>query len=132
MKGITALLRNLTEGEQIDVTGITRANLYMLARRIGIKVRVERFAQGFYVTRLGNESAAELRHVVINDDVEAVKQAKLARLRNLIAEPEQSEAGEPNESSSVWRDIGEHWNEIEGEMVHLEQHYKTKQTRIKE
>lgn len=38
---------------------------------------------------------------------------------------------EPVLDSAEWIDIGEHWNEVIGEMVAMQKHYKTGQTREK-
>ena len=55
MKGITDQLRNLAIGEQIEVHGTQLANLYMLARRLKIKISAEKFVGGFCVTRIPSE-----------------------------------------------------------------------------
>lgn len=52
MRGVTKLLRELTVGEQVIVTGTARDNIYRIARENHIKVKVEKFAGGFYVTRI--------------------------------------------------------------------------------
>lgn len=51
MKGVTHELRELGSGEQVFTTKTSRANLYMLARRLGIRVSVEKSGDGFLVTR---------------------------------------------------------------------------------
>ena len=45
MKGITQQLRELATGEQISVSAMDRSNLHKLARRVGIKIKVEKYAQ---------------------------------------------------------------------------------------
>jgi hypothetical protein len=107
MKGITAVLRDLEVGEQIEVTDMKRPNLYMLARRVGIKVSVEKYIGGFFVTRLpdgplthkpvvhklqsppvGSENGGQPLESTPVDE----KQAKLAALRGLIASVEEKPA----------------------------------------
>ena len=126
MKGITDQLRNLAIGEQIEVHGTQRANLYMLARRLKIKISAEKFVGGFCVTRIPSErpkAPAKMPTDNLSAFIAAAREKK-----GLPAEIVPDDVPAFNE----WLDIGEHWNEIRGEMVHLEQHYKTKQTRTKE
>lgn len=53
MKGVTKLIRELGS-EPVVITGTARDNIYRIARACGIRVKVEKFADGFYVTRAGD------------------------------------------------------------------------------
>ncbi len=101
MIGLTQRLRDLTVGEQIDVQG-RRDNIYMIARRLGIKVSVEKFALGFYVTRLDDNArpSALVSSALPVDD----RQAKLAELRALI-----TPVGVVNDSPVVAPVSDEYW-----------------------
>jgi hypothetical protein len=56
------------------------------------------------------------------------KQSRRYNATPVAVDPVRSE---PVSDSTDWIDIGEHWNEITGEMVAMERHYKTGQTREK-
>ena len=59
MKGITQRLRELVNGEQIDVTGVSRENLYLISRRLKINISVSRSRDGFNVTKLCDRQTAK-------------------------------------------------------------------------
>ncbi len=101
MTGLTQRLRELAIGEQIDVEG-RRDNIYMIARRLGIRVSVEKFAFGFYVTRLDDNarpSAPVLSAPAVDD-----RQAKLAELRALISQPSEPVQAVAPVSDEYWID----------------------------
>ena len=72
MKGLTQRLRDLAQGEQIAVYGERRDNIYMIARRVGIRVRVNKSTSGFNVTRVSNLIARNVSEpvevVTVEDD----------------------------------------------------------------
>ncbi len=51
-KGITQQLRELVTGEMIEVENVTRSNLHLIAKRLGIQVKITKWIGGFYVTRI--------------------------------------------------------------------------------
>ena len=125
MKGITKSIESLGIGEEIELTGTKRENIYAIARRKGITVSVTKTYSGFAVTRTGTlgEKAAEPVQIAEPQDE---RQAKPSALRELIAPIEAGQSKQDTPKHAEWIDIGEHWNEITGEMVHMEQHYKTR------
>lgn len=52
MKGITDKIRQLKVDERIVVSDTPRDNIYQIARRLACKVKVEKFVDGFYVTKV--------------------------------------------------------------------------------
>lgn len=88
MRGLTAKLRNLEIGEQIETTS-ARDNIYKFARKVGIKVTVEKFVGGFLVTRIpenglsGHIAASGPPLTSVPRDEDA-KQATLRALRALM------------------------------------------------
>lgn len=102
MKGITDQISSLELGEQIEIQGTERPNIYAIAKRKGVKVKVNKSDNGYSVTRIG-ETERQVTSIVFAPEPEYV---------------------EPD-TSGEWIDIGEHWNEIQGEMVAMQRHYKT-------
>lgn len=69
VKGITQRLRDLVDGECIDVTDIQRDNLYLIARRLGIKIQVNKTENGFDVTKVsGEQSRVVVEPVTVIED----------------------------------------------------------------
>lgn len=90
MKGITQKMRELGIGEQVRVEGMERASIYLIARRVGIKVRVEQVRGGFNVTRVGlmTQEDMPITSVPVANQVEVSvesKEARLARAREAMA-----------------------------------------------
>jgi hypothetical protein len=97
MKGITDQIASLTLGESIEIQDTERSNIYAIAKRKGVKVCVRKSPHGYTVERVGLAP------------VSAVVETHT----------------EPLSDSHEWIDIGEHWNEITGDMVEMQRHYKT-------
>lgn len=104
MRGLTAKLRNLEIGEQIETTS-ARDNIYKFARKVGIKVTVEKFVGGFLVTRIPENglsghiaaSGTPLTSAPTVTDVDE-RQATLRALRALMnGEPQPQTADAPEE-----------------------------------
>lgn len=53
MKGLTSQLKSLVIGERLIVTGTERSDIHKTAKRADVKVKIEKFVGGFYVTRTG-------------------------------------------------------------------------------
>jgi hypothetical protein len=103
MKGTTKLLRQLELGEVVPVSGETRANIYMLAKRIGVRVSVLKFAGGFYVTRIPFEKTPFGVDLDKALTPEMSKQEKLAELRQIMSGKTFLEIPEPpDEVSDDW------------------------------
>lgn len=54
MKGITKHLRDLAAGKQLIVLDMERSDIHKIAKRVGVRVKIEKFINGFYVTRMGD------------------------------------------------------------------------------
>lgn len=69
--------------------------------------------------------------IVPEEEVRSVRKMSLDQLRDLIDAPLKGSVLKA-EDREEWIDIGEHWNEIRGEMVPMEKHFKTGAFRVKE
>jgi len=71
----------------------------------------------------GNCVCVEAETPAIAEEVPLSRQEKLDALREMISAPKAT-AQVVEESPNEWIDIGEKWNEITGDMVEMQRHYK--------
>lgn len=138
MTGTTRLLRELGAGDTIHINGGDRYNLYRFAKKLGIMIKVEKCADGFYVTRKNDTEPADLSSPEpIPDDeepmsAEDVKQANIAQLRMQISGEIQLPIDEPEEVVDEWAGFSEvqrQYDEQTGDHVTFRQHIKTRKIR---
>lgn len=138
MKGTTQLLRELSAGDTIHINGGDRYNLYRFAKKLGIMIKVEKCADGFYVTRKNDTEPAHLPSPEpIPDDeepmtAEDVRQAKIAQNRMQMSGEIPLPIAEPEEIVDEWAGFGEvqrQYDEQTGDYVTFRQHVKTRKIR---
>ncbi len=132
MKGLTKLLREMGAGEVVTVTDTVRDNIYAIARRVGIKVQVEKFVGGFYVTRVSQEVVPPVITPTpspFQGTEDAIKQEKLTALRAMIggSVPNVSYIPAPVEDEwAGWSEEREQYDQVSGETVYYREHLKTR------
>ena len=126
MKGITKSIESLGIGEEIELTGTKRENIYAIARRKGITVSVTKTYSGFAVTRTGTLGEQAVQPVQIVDERQDERQAKLANLRALIAPIEAGQSKpEPADQWTGWTAEQQTYDDQTGEMRTFRKHIKS-------
>ena len=140
MKGLTQKLKELGMGEQITVTGTERSDIHKTATRLGLHVEIEKFVNGFYVTRLPLVRTGSIQVVTERESVpirftSTPSDDKEMRLAIARAALSQAEQGSMPTESRVETASGSLWEEQpaifeNGQWVIYEQHLKTYQKRL--
>lgn len=143
-KGLTGDLKRLkkpTDSFLIENKGLKRAVLYSTASRLKIRLITRLEPEGLRVWRNFDTPEAIESPVLVEDDelpmshkekIEALKDlANLAASGVSAGEIYAEPVSELPIADPMWVDAGEHWNEIQGEMVAMERHVKTGKFREK-
>lgn len=133
-QSIRAAMKRMDVGETFIVDAgkkHRRTGLYATARALGVGittlVRPDGRIQVWCVERPINEPGPIEPISIPVTGIDALR-AKISAIENQTDSPPTVSEEKPNE----WIDRGERFDEVSGEMLHVEQHYKTGKFRVKE